>query len=114
MEELNVKVGDKVLYYGGSLFNPVEKITTVTKVTPTGRIRIDCNDCQYNKYGMEMGNKDIWSGNSKIRPYTEEDAKRIIENNVIKKAVSLCGKVNKSNLSYDQAAKIIEILGSVE
>ena len=37
MTELNVKVGDKVIYHDGIS----STVTTVTKITPTGRIRID-------------------------------------------------------------------------
>lgn len=43
--ELSVSVGDKLLYSKYYL-GRVEKIVTVTKVTPTGRIRIDYNDLQ--------------------------------------------------------------------
>lgn len=110
MEELNVKAGDRVLYCYGYSFNRVEKIVTVTKVTPTGRIRIDYNDCQYNKYGEEMGNKDRWSSTSSICQLTEEIEKKMTENNAILKAVSLCEKVNRNNLPYEKALKIIEIL----
>lgn len=42
MNELNVKVGDKVYYNCGFGLNIEEKITTVTKVTPTGRIKVEC------------------------------------------------------------------------
>ena len=50
MEELKVKVGDKVLYNHWH-FGTTEAITTVTKITPTGRIRIDFCDTQFDKYG---------------------------------------------------------------
>ena len=42
-EELNVKVGDEVLYCS-SPFYGYEVIATVIKITPTGRIRINKTD----------------------------------------------------------------------
>ena len=54
MAELKVNEGDKLLYSYGYSYNRVEKIVTVTKVTPTGRIRIDYNDEQYDKFGNEV------------------------------------------------------------
>lgn len=110
MEELNVKVGDKLRYCGGSIYNRVEKIVTVRKVTPTGRIRIDCNDSQYDKYGNEMGKGGTWSRYSTLRIPTEEDYKRIKEHNAKAKALLLIRKLDMHNISYEQAVKIIEIL----
>lgn len=108
MSELNVNVGDKVLYRGGSPLNYVEEIREVTKITPTGRIRISRCDSQFDKYGREMGGGD-WYSYSIVIP-TEEDIERVKKNNAIKKAVSLCGEVNKKNITYEQAEKLIEIL----
>lgn len=110
MQELNVKVGDSVLYQYGYSFNRVERIVKVTKVTPTGRIRIEGQDEQYDKYGNQMGKKDRWSSSSHISLATEDDIKRIKENHTISNALSLMEKKNKENLSYEQAVKIIEIL----
>lgn len=109
-EELNVKVGDFVLYQWGYVHNRVEKIVKVVKITPTGRIRIEGCDEQYDKYGRQMGNKDRWSCGSHIRIPTDDDYKRIKENSAISKALLLISSKNKQNLSYEQAVKIIEIL----
>lgn len=109
-EELNAKVGDKLLYNYGYSYNHVEKIVTVKRVTPTGRIRIDYNDRQYDKYGNEMGSSDRWSCSSFLSIPTTEDFERIKVNNAISKALSLMDKQNKKNLSYEKALKIIEIL----
>lgn len=113
MNELNVKVGDKLLYSYGYSYNRIERIVTVTKVTPTGRIRIDFNDTQYDKCGREMGNNDIWSCKSSLSVITEADIKRIRENNVISKALKLVEKLDKKSLSYEKALQIIEILEEV-
>lgn len=109
-EELNVKAGDKLLYRTGYTYNQVERIVTVTKVTPTGRIRVDCGDKQYDKYGNEIGKRDSWTCRSHLYIPTEEDYERIKVNNAIAMALLLMGKQNKETLSYEQALKIIEIL----
>lgn len=108
-EELNVKVGDKVLYRLWTFSGTVERIETVTRVTPTGRIRIDGSGSQFDKYGHEMGN-DSWRGGANLSIPTDEDYKRIEENAVISKALSLMEKLNKKTLPYDKAVKIVEIL----
>lgn len=108
-EELNVKVGDKVLYRLWTFSGTVERIETVTRVTPTGRIRIDGSGSQFDKYGREMGG-DSWRGGANLSIPTEEDYKRIEENAVISEALSLMEKLNKKTLPYDKAVKIVEIL----
>ena len=108
-EELNVKVGDEVLYRLWNLLGVVERIETVTRVTPTGRIRIDGSSSQFDKYGREMGG-DSWRGGASLSIPIEEDYKRIEENAVISKALSLMEKLNKKTLPYDKAVKIVEIL----
>ncbi len=105
MDELNVKVGDKVLYERRGR----ERIVTVTKVTPTGRIRIDFTDSQFDKYGHQMGG-DTWFS-SRIRRATPEDIKRIEQKKTILKAYELCQTIDAKSLSYEKALKIIEILG---
>lgn len=109
MEELKVKVGDKVLYRLWTFSGTVERIETVTRVTPTGRIRIDGSGSQFDKYGREMG-CDSWRGGAHLSIPTDEDCKRIEENAVISEALSLMEKLNKKTLPYDKAVKIIEIL----
>lgn len=108
-EELNVKVGDEVLYRLWNLSGVVERIETVTRVTPTARIRIDGSSSQFDKYGREMGG-DSWRGGANLSIPIEEDYKRIEENAVISKALSLMEKLNKKTLPYDKAVKIVEIL----
>lgn len=109
MKELNVKVGDKLLYSWGYSFNYVERVVEVTKVTPTGRIRVTTSDSQYDKYGNEMGNNDRWSCKSHLSILTEDDIKRITQNSTIKKALHILDKINKDNLDYEKALKIIEL-----
>lgn len=114
MAELKVNVGDKLLYSYGYSYNRVEKIVTVTKVTPTGRIRIDYNDEQYDKYGYEMGKKDMWSCRSSLSIPTGEDFDRIKKNYAINKALHIIGKINRDNLDYDKALRIIKIFEECE
>lgn len=109
MNELNVKVGDKLLYSYGYSYNITERIVEVTKVTPTGRIRVTTSDRQYDKYGREMGNNDMWSCKSKLSIPTEEDIERITQNNAIAKALNIVSKLHRDNLEYEKALKIIEL-----
>ena len=108
MDELNVKVGDNVLYKGGR--ERIESIRKVTKITPTGRIRISGSDSQFNKYGDEMGHSDDWSPRHYISVPTKEDIVRVERNNAIRKAVFLCKEVNGENITYEQVGKLIDIL----
>ena len=61
MNELNVKVGDKVLLSGGYGINKHEKIATVERITPTGRIKVSGSTSYFNKYGDEMRKSDPWA-----------------------------------------------------
>lgn len=105
MGELKVKVGDKVLY-NHWYFGTTEAIATVTKVTPTGRIRIDFCDTQFDKYGRQIGRRNSYS-NSSISIPTEKDYKRIRENETISKAESL---MKNTKVTYEQEVEIIKIL----
>ena len=109
MKELKVKVGDKLLYTHLSRGVRIEKIVEVTKVTPTGRIRINGSDSQYDKYGNKMGKSDIWSGYSSLSKLTEEDCIRIKENNTIEKAKSILRNIRLEDITYEKALKIIEM-----
>ena len=108
-EELKVKAGDKVLYQYLTLGGTAERIETVTRVTPTGRIRIDGSGSQFDKYGREIGCCS-WNGGASLSIPTEEDYKRIEENIVISEALLLMEKLNKKTLPYDKAVKIVKIL----
>lgn len=108
MAELNVKVGDKVAYYSGG-FNNTCSICEVSRVTPTGRIRIkNHNYITFDKYGKEMGKLDPWIIRASITELTPELEKQIIETNTIK----LCLKKmhNIQNIDYETAVKILKIL----
>lgn len=108
MGELNVKVGDRVaLYTRGYRRNA--SITKVTSVTPTGRIKVeDYNNIQFNKYGMEMGQKDSWIPRALLKELTPELEREIKEEEVIRKCFYKMQCVKK--LSYMQAVKILEAL----
>lgn len=107
--ELKVKTGDKVLYKYWTFAGAVERIETVTRVTPTGRIRVEGSDSYFNKYGREMGDSYY---KAQLSVLTDADEKRIKENSVIEKAVSLMGDFDSKTLTYDKAVKIVEILGT--
>lgn len=107
LEELNVKVGDKLLYRFSSFGYITEGIVTVKRVTPTGRIRIDYNNSQYDKYGREMG-RDIWSGRSSLSIPTIEDYKRLNREAIISDALKIVKNLQQ-NMSYEDAIKILDI-----
>lgn len=107
-----VKVGDKLLYRGGSFHTKIERIVTVTKVTPTGRIKIDYCESQFDSSGKEMGKRGVWDFPAFLSIPSNEDFERIKAKNTKEKALSLMSRCSKDNLSYKQAIKIIEILDS--
>lgn len=114
MEELKAKVGDKLLYTHLLRGSKSEKIVEVVKVTPTGRIRIYKDNSQYDKFGVKIGNKDVWSGYTYLKKLTEEDCIRIKKNIIIKKAKNILQNIRLEDITYEKALKIIEIFGEKE
>lgn len=105
-EVLDVKVGDKVIYYSGY---GRRQITEVIKITPTGRIRVKANPTlQFNKYGSLMGG-DFWSG-TYITKATDKLMQQVKEEVTIQKALYLMNHYIHKDLSYEKALKILEIL----
>lgn len=107
--EINVKPGDYVLYQSKYISACTEEIVKVLKVTPTGRIRIEGHNEQFNKYGMPMGKTETYH-HVCIKTLTEDDRKRVEENSAISEALMLMNLKNEKNLSYRQAVEIIRIL----
>ena len=108
MNELKLKIGDKVLITNGL---PTEdKIGTVTKITPTGRIKLDIyTDYQFDRYGRQMGNRDIWSRSKSIRIPDKEDYNRVHKNEIVGHIYSKIDQLNIQNL-YDTNISTLEIL----
>jgi hypothetical protein len=105
-EPLNVNVGDKLI-----LHERTERIVTVTRITPTGRIRIDKSDSQFDKYGWEMIGYNRWRTRNYLSVPTEDNIERIKKRGTIIRALNLMRATTQSNnLTYEQALKIIEIL----
>jgi hypothetical protein len=106
MNELNVKVGDKVLVSSYS----TEYIATVVKITPTGRIRTDkTGNTQFDKYGDQMGGDSIWH-RSHISLLTDNDITRLKGLAVKRKAFNLMQSFSIDTITVEQAEKIIAIL----
>lgn len=110
-DELKVEVGEEVLYRPAS-FHKIEKIATVTRVTPTGRIKIDKSERTFNQYGRSMGDSG-WGGNDYIYKLTPEKKKELMEKEVIHKCMARFDEC-KDNLTYEQAKKILGILEAEE
>lgn len=106
-EELNVNVGDEVLYSRSS-YSRIEEIATVTKVTPTGRIRIDKSMNYFDKYGRQMGNTG-WGGIDYICILTPEKKEKILRKNEIAKCICIFNDL-KNKITYEQAKGILDIL----
>lgn len=118
MNELNVKVGDKVLlrrYY--AYCNQDEEIVDVVKVTPTGRIKVSGLNVQFDKYGQKMGTEAFCSEFYQISSITKEQIIEFMErqrkNSIINKAVKICQKVSEKSLTYEQALKIISVFDDI-
>lgn len=110
MNELNLKIGDEVLITNGL---PTEdKIGTVIKITPTGRIKLDIyTDYQFDKYGRQMGNRDIWSRSKSIRIPDKKDYNRVHKNEIIGHIYSKIKQTNIQNF-YDTNINTLEILNN--
>ena len=106
MEELNVKVGDKVLVSGRYKEN--DYIAEVEKVTPTGRIKLSGgSSAQFDKYGREMGANLYYSHWLSIP--TEEDYKRIEKNKLAGEIIYNIRSLNTDNL-YNLDTDMLKIL----
>ena len=109
MDELNVKVGDKVLFTSAFQNKRTEKITTVIKVTPTGRIRVGiAPEIQFNRNGSEIGKQHGIYTCRYISALTPEKEKEIKEKETIRSAIDLFHK-HEDQLTCKQARKIIGI-----
>lgn len=104
---LNVKVGDEVLYVLSS-YSRIEEIAIVTKITPTGRIRIDKSKNQFDKYGWQMGNTG-WRGRDYICILTSDKKEEILRKSKIAECIRIFDD-SKNKLTYDQAKAIVSIL----
>ena len=98
MQELNVKVGDKVLVSKGSMYNDDEFIAEVEKVTPTGMIKLSRSNSpfSFNKYGKQIGSASYFPYRLSIP--TKEDYKRIEKNKLAGKIIYNIRSLNTDNL----------------
>ncbi len=104
MAELNVKVGDKVLFSQWHYTKTYERIATVTRVTPTGRIKVSGSEAYFNKNGDQMGNSMMKASLSVLTP---EKEKELTEAATIRHCRTV---FDKTDLTYKQAVRILSIL----
>lgn len=104
MAELNVKVGDKVLFSKWDYTQKLERIATVTRVTPTGRIKVNISDEYFNKHGKQIGEGFMKASLSVLTP---EKEKELREKDVIRRCKAV---FDKTDLTYKQAQRILSIL----
>lgn len=109
MSKLNVKIGDEVLLHFSKYSKNYYKIAVITKITPTGRIKVDNSNTFYNENGVEMGNKDVWAGHSWLEELTEEKKQKLIH---MRKAKEMKKHISDelNNLSYETLKKIEQII----
>lgn len=108
MNELKVKIGDEVIYHTRGFFSK-SIITTVKKVTPSGRIRVEYNpNIVFDKYGREMGNKNS-NYRLSISECSKEQKEKILKEETVSRCISKIME-EKDNLTYKQAKEILEIL----
>lgn len=97
---MEFKVGDKVIIssrYG-------KAINTVSKITPTGRIKVDGS--YFDSRGYQIGG-DIWNRNHIILA-TDEMINQIEEDFFIRKTIQNMKEIK--SLAYEDAKQISEIL----
>ena len=99
---LDVKAGDTVIVYG---MWGRKRISTVQKVTPTGKIRVDNN--LYSATGVRHVNTfEV----EYLEIATPEKVKAIRDRYTILKAITICHEIDIEDLTVEKAEKIIAIL----
>lgn len=66
-------------------------------------------DYQFDRYGRQMGNRDIWSRSKSIRIPDKEDYNRVHKNEIVGHIYSKIDQLNTQNL-YDTNISTLEIL----
>lgn len=106
MTEINVEVGDRVIYHNG--INST--VTTVIKITPTGRIRIEAAKYkQFDKYGVEMGVRLAWAPVGtikKVEDLTDASYRKILNQTLTHKIGNIVLKHMPYSTSYEVTEEI--------
>lgn len=110
-EKLNVKVGDKVLVTcsGYGLSGGYKYTDIVSKITPTGRIRLAKHrTVTFYPDGTERVSSDAWAPRGRLELLTPEKETELRKEVVIRKCLSKMHET--TDITYEQAAAIMEIL----
>lgn len=99
----NLKAGDKVIVCYRGIYSD-DTVKTVDKVTPTGRIKAGCD--YYNPNGRPRNH-----GGTHLEEATAEALEAIRQREVIRKAAYRVSFVRADDITYDQAVKLLEVLG---
>lgn len=104
----NLKVGDKVVVHSWAWCYNKYIETTVSKITPTGRIRVNGYEEQFNQQGYAMGDYSSCLCNPK-----EDDTIRLVQLTKERKFLNsaeyeISQKIKE--MTVEQAQKILEIL----
>lgn len=99
-----LKEGDQVAIETGFNFRNY-KITTITRITPTRRIKTESGD-EFNKDGYERTSKNMWGHRKRLEPITPE----IIDFIKRKKAINKIDNFDIKKLSTDQLERMVAII----
>ena len=105
----NLKVGDKVILNTG--YRTV--VTNVTRITPTGRIRVAAlRDIQFNSNGEEIVGKNTWAAAySFLEEWTQEKEDYLKKQKYERETIARVKDMfKKTTLSVSQAERILKIL----
>lgn len=110
MKELNVKVGDRIVYSGpGFQTKEIKIITTVIEVTSTKRIRVEYNpSVQFDKYGKAFGDNIYFS--PRLLELESELDREFTTNRIRRKWFNKIKSLKFEDLSYEQAKKMLDIM----
>ena len=117
-DKLNVKEGDKIIVVKSGYCVNKKTVSTVLRVTPTGRIKVKGYEYyQFDKFGQAMGKHAVWDRVPYLEPYSDKTEQEIKVNAYIdncRNIMSIYAGSNGLTLTYEQAKQIMKILKKTE
>lgn len=103
---MDVKVGDKIVVSSGHI---PDRIGAITRVTNAGSFAVDCcGEALFDKNGRLKG-AGVWDTTHAYLA-TEEDIERVRREKVIRGVCQMCNKLKTTDITYDQAVAVWDIL----
>lgn len=114
-KELNVKVGDTILVTNAPIFSEsniddILELTTVKKITPTGRIRVTgrYGDVQFDKYGVEM-NRALYKKTKRLLLPTKKDIAKAEKKNLVAEIFVKLASISQQQYYNADTKKLVEL-----